>query len=252
MKEKITFKNGSRLCFTVKEINLSDFYKKAIEINNSKDTDESSLIELRLDYLINKKYDIMHIIETINRLKLETKDRQYIATLRNFNQGGNCLITEKEYFTIIDALYEKSKVDGIDVDYDMYQKSRKYDNLFNGKKTFILSFISMDQIFSREEYISLYKKMSKSNAYIMKIVTRAFSFDDVKNLMETTRDLKDFFEENKKVPVAISTGRLGITSRVKYDFSDTKIIYLDAYDFNPIPLGEIDKYHFDKCRKLIK
>ena len=34
VKEIISFKNGSRFCFSVKENNLRDFYKKAIEIND--------------------------------------------------------------------------------------------------------------------------------------------------------------------------------------------------------------------------
>ena len=253
MKEIISFKNGSRFCFSVKENNLRDFYKKAIEINEYKNIESDTLIELRLDYLVNKKCDLKELIETVNKLKKQTKDRQYIATLRNFQSGGNCLVDAKEYFEIVSEIYKNTKVDGIDIDYDMYQKKSKlYDKLFDKKKTVILSFINKVDKFSREEYVDLYKKMLKTSANGIKVVTKAISFLDMENLMESAKDSKDLFEANNKFIIVISTGRLGLTSRVHYEYTNTKIIYLDAYPFNPIPDGEIDREHFDKCRKQMK
>ena len=124
--------------------------------------------------------------------------------------------------------------------------------MFNNKKTVILSFIDKTKQFSREEYINLYKKMLKTKANGIKVVTKAISFLDMENLMETAKESKELFKSNNKFSIVISTGRLGLTSRVHYEYTDTKIIYLDAYPFNLIPDGEIDREHFEKCRKMMK
>ena len=66
-KEKLSFKNGSRICYSVKENNLGDFYDKIIEI--ATESMDDYIIELRLDYLINKKVDIQDIVKCIQKAK---------------------------------------------------------------------------------------------------------------------------------------------------------------------------------------
>ena len=59
-KEKLSFKSGSRFCYRVKENNLKSFYDKIVDVARSV-SDEDFIIELRLDYLINKKIDVKSI-----------------------------------------------------------------------------------------------------------------------------------------------------------------------------------------------
>lgn len=258
-KEKISFKNGSRFCYSVKENNLNDFYDKIIELSTM--SDEDYLIDLRLDYLINKKIDIQDIIKCIVKAKkVLTKDfevdRQFIATIRNFSNGGNCLISDKNYLEIVETLYEKPSVDAIDIDYDFYEsKSTQIKKMFSGmlsrKKTLIITYTCRDKILSKEDYDNLFKTLIKTPAYIVKIVTKAFSTEDTEKLMNAAREYDNLLKKNNKVAVVISTGKLGILSRVWYEYSNTMIVYLDAYDLDMVPQGEINKKVFDKCRKLI-
>ena len=258
-KEKISFKNGSRFCYSVKENNLNDFYDKIIELSTM--SDEDYLIDLRLDYLINKKIDVQDIIKCIVKAKkVLTKDfevdRQFIATIRNFSNGGNCLINEKKYLEIVETLYEKPSVDAIDIDYDFYEsKSTQIKKIFSGmlskKKTLIITYTCRDKILSKDEYDEIFKTLIKTPAYIIRIITKAFSTEDTEKLMATAREYDGLLKKNNKVAVVISTGKLGILSRVWYEYSNTMIIYLDAYELDMVPQGDINKKVFDKCRKLI-
>ena len=258
-KEKISFKNGSRFCYSVKENNLNDFYNKIIEIATLSDDDY--LVDLRLDYLINKKIDIQDIIKCIsNAKKVLTNEfevnRQFIATIRNFSNGGNCLIDDKKYFEIVETLYEKPSVEAIDIDYDFYEnKSTQIKKMFSGmlsrKKTLIITYTCRDKILTKEDYDHMFKNLIKTPAYIVKIITKAFSTEDTEKLMNAAREYDNLLKKNNKVAVVISTGKLGILSRVWYEYSNTMIVYLDAYELDLVPQGEINKKVFDKCRKLI-
>ena len=259
-KEKLSFKSGSRICYSVRENNLNDFYTKIIDVATSKknkDEEEDFIIELRLDYLLNKKVDIQDISDCISKARkylLEEYEieKQFIATIRGFYCGGNCLISDKVYLQVVEALYEKSKVDAIDIDYDFYErKTSAIKSLFEGKKTLIITYSCQDRVLTREEYDTIFKTLIKTPAYIIKIVTKAFSRDDTENLMQTAKDFETVLSENNKVVVVISTGKLGIVSRVWYEYSNTVIIYLNDYELDMEPAGEIDKRVFDKCRKLL-
>ena len=256
-KEKLSFKNGSRFCYSVKENNLKDFYDKIIEFSTMSEDDY--LIDLRLDYLINKKIDIQDIIKCIsNAKKVLANDyeveRQFIATIRNFSNGGNCLIDDKKYLEIVEALYEKPGVDAIDIDYSFYEsKSSNIKKMFPGKKTLIITYTCRDKVLSKEEYDVIFKTLIKTPAYIIKIVTKAFSCEDTELLMATAKEFDEALRKNNKLLVAISSGKLGILSRVWYEYTNTMIIYLesDAYELDMVPQGKINKRVFDKCRSLI-
>ena len=255
-KEKLSFKDGSRICYSVKENNLKDFYDKIIELVIA-NSDEDCIIELRLDYLINKKVEVEDIIKCIQSAKKCLSndfhiEKQFIATLRNFTNGGNCFVDDKKYFDIIEMLYEKPGVDAIDIDYDFYEKkSANVKKLFSGKKTLIITYTCRDRVLTKEEYDEIFKTLIKTPAYIIKIVTKAFSTDDTAILMNTAREFDKELNKKGKVAVIISTGKLGILSRVWHEYTNTMIVYLDTYELDMIPQGEINKRVFDKCRKLI-
>ena len=258
-KEKLSFKSGSRICYTVKENNLDDFYNKIIKLSSKTcdEEEEEFLIELRLDYLINKKVDINDIITCITKAKKNLSEnyeisKQFIATIRSFDNGGNCIISDSDYLKIVELLYDKSKVDAIDIDYSFYEKkSSAIKKLFTGKKTLIITYSCVDKVLSKNEYEDIFKTLIKTPAYILKIVTKAFSREDTENLMNTARELSTIIKNNNKVVVAISTGKLGILSRIWYEYTNTVLIYLDVYELDMLPTGEINKRVYDKCRKLL-
>lgn len=256
-KEKLSFKNGCRFCYRVKEINLKDFYNKIIEVATNNGEDDF-IIELKIDYLVNKKVDILDIVNCINQVKKDLSEKydiekQFIVTLRNFKSGGNCLISDKEYANILDIIYQKAKVDAIDIDYDFYENNMSFvKKLFDGKKTLIITYCLLDKSLTKEEYDEIYKKMIKTPAYVIKIVTHAFSTEDAERLMDTAKEYKETLQKNDKVNVVISTGKLGILSRLMYEYTDNKIVYLDTYELDMVPAGEINKEIFDKYRKLLK
>ena len=255
-KEKLSFKNGCKFCYSVKENNLKDFYDKIIELSTI-DKDKDYIIEFRLDYLINKKVDVEDILKCINKAKKELEDdydieKQYIATLRNFTNGGNCYVDDKTYFEIIEKIYNKPGVDAIDIDYDFYEKkASSVKKLFSNKKSLIITYTCRDKSLSEEEYDDIFKTLLKTPAYIVKIVTKAFSFDDTERLMETAKKFDELFIKNKKLAVIVSTGKIGILSRIWYEYTNTMIIYLENGDYSMIPDGDIDETVFNKYRKML-
>ena len=182
----------------------------------------------------------------------ESKERQFIATIRNFSNGGNCLIDDKKYLEIVEALYEKPSVDAIDIDYDFYiSKSSNIKKMFPGKKSLIITYTCRDKVLSKEEYDEIFKILIKTPAYIIKIITKAFSCEDTEILMATAKKFDETLRKNNKAVVVISSGKLGVLSRVWHEYTNTMIVYLDAYELDMVPAGEINKRVFDKCRSLI-
>ena len=255
-KEKLSFKNGSKFCYSVKENNLKDFYDRIIELSTISEQD-NYVVELRLDYLINKKIDVEEIIDCINKAKKVLSDRfdierQYIATVRNFTNGGNCYIDDKTYFEIIEKLYSKPCVDAIDIDFDFYEKkATNVKKLFSGKKSLIITYTCRDKVLTNEEYDDIFKTLIKTPAYIVKIITKAFSFDDTEKLMETARKYDEILKDSKKVAVIISTGKIGIISRVWHEYTNTMLVYLETGDFDMIPYGDINEAIYNKYRKML-
>lgn len=255
-KEKLSFKNGKKFVYSIKENNLKDFYVKMIALSTL-DVNYEYVIELRLDYLINKKVYIDDIIKCINQAKKVLsdqydKERQYIATIRTFANGGNCIIDDKFYYEIIERLYTKANIDAIDIDYDFYiSKLTNVKKLFSGKKSLIITYTLRDKVLTNDEYDVIFKSLIKTPAYIVRIITKAFSFDDTERLMDMARKYDESLKDNKKLAVIISTGKLGIISRVWHEYTNTMLVYLETDDFDMIPNGDIDMKIYNKYRKMI-
>ena len=254
-REKLSFKDGNKICLSVKENNLKDFYNKIIDIATD-DLDYNDLIELRLDYLINKKVKTEDIIKTISNVKKVLKDDynlepQFIATIRNFSNGGNCMLDEKTYLDIITLLYEKASVDAIDIDYCFYdKKSQAVKKLFSGKKSLIITYTCRDKSLSENDYDEIIKDLIKTPAYVIRIITKAFSFDDCLMLMDEVKKFSTEFEKSGKVVSVISLGKLGIVSRLYPEYTGSMITYINNEQSEPVSIdGEISKREYDKLRK---
>ncbi len=253
-REKLSFKNGNRICLTVAENNLKDFCNKIIDLATD-DLDYNDLIELRLDYLLNKKVLVEDIIKSISNVKKALKDDydvelQLIATVRNFSNGGNCMLDDKTYLDTITMLYEKASVDAIDIDYNFYvNKFQAVKKLFSGKKSLIITYTCRDRVLTSEEYDNLFKDLIKTPAYVIKIITKAFSFDDCIMLMDKAVEHKGAIEKNDKAIVVISSGKLGLISRLYPEYTGSMITYINHDPFEAINNnGEINKQEFDKLR----
>ena len=254
-REKLFFKNGNRICLSVKENNLKDFYNKIIDIATD-DLDYNDLIELRLDFLFNKRVKVEDIIKTISNVKKVLKDDynlepQFIATIRNFSNGGNCMLDEKTYLDIITLIYEKASVDAIDIDYCFYdKKSQAVKKLFSGKKSLIITYTCRDKSLSENDYDEIIKDLIKTPAYVIRIITKAFSFDDCLMLMDKVKKFSTEFEKSGKVVSVISLGKLGIVSRLYPEYTGSMITYINNEQSELVSIdGEISKREYDKLRK---
>ena len=254
-KEKLSLNNEIRKCYSVKEIDFKTFFSKLITMCLATSNDDS-IIELRLDYLINKKVDIADIVDGVNVVKKLTKsngvEKQLIATVRNFSNGGNCLINDKQYLEIVETLYEDSKVDAIDIDYDFYKtNATSIKRIFAGQKTLIITYTCFDRAMSMDEYREILKTLCKTPAYVIKVVTHAFSFNDTENLMNVAKECSDDLAKNNKQVVPISLGKLGVVSRVWHEYTNSKILYLDYEDNDMIPDGDINDELYNKYREIL-
>ena len=161
------------------------------------------------------------------------------------------MLDEKTYLDIITLIYEKASVDAIDIDYCFYdKKSQAVKKLFSGKKSLIITYTCRDKSLSENDYDEIIKDLIKTPAYVIRIITKAFSFDDCLMLMDKVKKFSTEFEKSGKVVSVISLGKLGIVSRLYPEYTGSMITYINNEQSELVSIdGEISKREYDKLRK---
>ena len=84
------------LCYPIMESNKVLFIDKVISLEN----DKNDMIELRIDFLLEKGIIIDEIIEMINHISAFTS-KKIIVTIRTDREGGKYKLDEKKYYEYI-------------------------------------------------------------------------------------------------------------------------------------------------------
>lgn len=181
------------------------------QASNIKETDNVDLIEWRVDYLddpfnINS---LNRLNEIINQIKLPL-----IVTFRTFNEGGkNKLISELDYFKILDLFIQYLSFDILDV--EMKHDSSKFQNIINKAHLndilVIESNHDFSESFSTKSLLQRFKSMYFQGADVAKIAIMPKSAKDVISIMNASLTAKT----ELPIPiVSMAMGKIGILSRI--------------------------------------
>ena len=245
----IKLKNNFVFCYPILEDSKSSIVKKVSQI----DKERKCMMELRLDYLLCAGMPIEDIIKLVNNIKSNVTNKKIIATIRTVSEGGKVDLTKEKYFTYIKELYLKSKVNYIDVEYKFYKIDKiYYDSLFKKKKKkIIISMHIFDRIFFENEYMKLFTEMAESSGNIVKFAIKVFTKEDLFTFMLAARKCDKILKKSRKDAIFIAMGTVGVLSRVWPEFTNTKVVFLTAYDGKTSKIGQYTYEKYVKYRKLL-
>lgn len=244
---KYRFKNNKNFCYSVCEETETQFLKKVKELSEEKKV----LIELRLDFLLESGLSIEYISKLIVKIHKKYTSKKIIATIRTNDEGGRVDLSREKYYYFIRTLYNTKGISYIDIEYKYYKIDRQYyDLLFKKrKKKIILSMHLFDKILSEMDYINTLNELVSVKSDIVKFATNTFTKENLFAFMLNSR--KFSLKYLRKDFVYIAMGDIGIISRIWPEFTNTKIVYLNAYSEDINKIGAINKEDFVKYRKIL-
>ena len=237
------------LCYPIMESDKVLFIDKVISLEN----DKNDMIELRIDFLLEKGITIDEIIEMINCISASTS-KKIIVTIRTDREGGKYKLDEKKYYDYIEKIYFKTKVEYLDVEYNVYiSNEEKYENLFKNKsKKIILSTHIFDKVLSKKQYKTLFHNMLKPYIDIVKCAVFVNTKKELFDYMMVARKSSKIIEKAQKECIFIAMGEIGRLSRLWPEFTNTKVVFLTTNSEKASNIGQFSYENFVKYRKLLE
>lgn len=247
--DKLALKNKYKFCYTIIEKTAKGLLSKVSELN----VEKKPMFEIRLDPLLSEGMSTEEIINLLAKVRNKCAGRKLIATIRTINEGGYVDLTKEKYFFLIKALYLKSKVNAIDVEYRFYKIDQiYYDSLFKKKKKdIIISMHFFDRVFYEQEYKKMFIEMAESKGNIVKFAIKIFTKDDLFAFMQIARKSYSLFKSNKKKVVFIAMGDIGKITRIIPEYTYTQIVFLSPYVDEDHNIGQLSLNAHNKYRKLL-
>lgn len=237
------------LCYPIMESNKTSFIDKVVSLEN----DKNDMIELRIDYLLEKGIAIDEIIEIINHINSFTS-KKIIVTIRTDREGGKYKLDENKYYDYIENIYLKTEFEYLDVEYNVYLSNKeKYEGLFKDKsKKIILSTHIYDKVLSKKQYETLFHNMLSPYIDIVKCAVFVNTKKELFDYMMVARKSSKFIINEKKGCIFIAMGEIGKLSRLWPEFTNTKVVFLTTNSENTSKIGQFSYENFVKYRKLLE
>ena len=243
--------NKCNIVYSITESKIKQFYD-LIDFYSRK----SKFIEIRIDYMLSTGLSIEYLINLINIVKDNYPDNLFFATVRIKEDGGFLETNPSKYFNIIKNLYQNSKADFIEVKYSYYiQDKNIYDNLFNQEdinKALILSYYDNDKIFNDDNYELILDDMLSYNRFqIISFNNYAHSSHNLFKLMQFGSYYKNEIKKSGKYAYFISSGKIGVLSRVWFEFTNSKFVFINTDDIITSGNYPINYEKYSQLRKII-
>ena len=237
------------LCYPIMESDKVLFIDKVISLEN----DKNDMIELRIDFLLEKGITIDEIIEMINHISASTS-KKIIVTIRTDREGGKYKLDEKKYYDYIEKIYFKTKVEYLDIEYKVYiNEGKKYENLFkNNSKKIILSTHIFDKVLSKKQYATLFHNMLKPYIDVVKCAVFVNTKKELFDYMMVAKKSSKIIKNAKKECIFIAMGEMGRLSRLWPEFTNTKVVFLTTKSEKASNIGQFSYENFVKYRKLLE
>lgn len=178
------------ICIPIIANNLADALHDMAEASKVAD-----IVELRIDYI--KNVDLKRL--------LEKRTKPVIVTNRPVREGGKFDGSEEERIALL-KLAVQLQADYVDVEHDSIQHlCRDTDHRVPTK--IIVSYHNFRE--TPEDLTDIYKRLSRSGADIVKIVTHAYNITDNVRIYQ-------LLQQSQMPVISFCMGELGIISRILY------------------------------------
>lgn len=239
------------LCYPILEKDIKSILTKIRKVDNK----DIGAYELRLDHLkyINEKENrIIDIVDTINCIKEKFPSKIIIATIRTFGDGGKCRIGKERYSYYIEGICRKSKADYVDIEYAFFSKHLNFFNSLKKSyhKKIILSKHNFNLKFSLQKCKMFLDQAINCNYDILKLAVSTYSKYQVIEFMNLAKEYSKKLALKNKKCIFIAMGDMGRLSRVYPEYTNTSIVFLNAYS-DKSTLGQFTLKEFEMYYNLI-
>lgn len=243
--------NKCNIVYSITESKIKQFYE-LIDYYTKK----SKFVEIRLDYMLSKGFSIEYLINLINIVKDNYPENLFFATIKIKDDGGFLDTTPSKYFSIIKNLYQNSNADFIEVKYSYYVQDKNiYDNLFSEEdidKALILSYYDNDKVFNDDNYELILDDMLSLNMFqIISFNNYAHTSSNLFKIMQFGAFYKNKIKKSGKYAYFISNGKLGVLSRIWFEFTNSKFIFINTDNIITSGNYPINYEKYTLLRKII-
>ena len=245
---RLNLKNNFDLCYPILEKEFDLVYSK---INSTLDK-RVLFYELRIDHLLENGIGIDDIIVFINDLIKHFRDKKFIITIRTKSEGGATQLSFNEYYNYLEKLITKVEASYIDIEYKYYILDKaSFDSLIKSSKAkIILSKHIFDDKFSSINCENIINELIESAGAIAKLAVMVSTKEDLFSFMNLANKYASLLKMNKKDAIFIAMGEMGRLSRIYPEYTNTKIVFINAYDKGSI-LGQYSLDSYLEYRKLL-
>lgn len=171
------------------------------------------VVEWRMDYHVGCE-DINSMLETLKKIRQALGDRPLLATFRSKNEGGEKIISPKQYVTLNKKIIETKLVDLIDI--ELFTGDELVEEMVHLAHECDIKVVMSNHDFaktpSKEEMIKRLCKMQAMEADLPKIAVMPQDEVDVLTLLTATNEMVTHYA-NRPI-ITMSMGGLGVVSRL--------------------------------------
>lgn len=200
------------------------------------------IVEWRFDCA--KEYNYAIVEDILMNLRAVLRETPLLFTFRTVKEGGMRSISVESYKKLYETVASTGLVDFIDVEGISNGETAQAiikDIKDNGVKV-ITSYHDFDKTPSKDELREILDTLESKGGDIVKLAVMPHDFEDVKNLIDVTKEYKD--NTNKDI-ISMSMSELGMISRVcgKADGSCvTFASVIKASAPGQVPIKDMKKY----------
>lgn len=202
-----------KICVPLAEENTEDLLQRAEKLKEY----PVDLVEWRIDWYAGLK-DKQLVKETTAKIRDILGDLPLLVTLRTKEAGGRADLTPEEYAAINRELAETGLVDLLDVQvYLDVEKAADWIADLQQKGVYVVgSWRRIDGTPNQQEIEERFRRIQACGADILKIVVMPRTSEDVKCLMQATRQMRDSIADRPMI--AVSMSGLGVASRIAGEY----------------------------------
>lgn len=244
----LCLKNNFSLCYPILERDLASVRSKILTTLDER----VAFYELRIDYLLEQGVGIDDIIIYINNLLKDFSSKKFIVTIRTKSEGGAVVFSLDVYFSYIKKLLANLNVSYIDIEYKYYALGiDSFDALIKAAMPkVILSKHVFDDRFSNEKCEIIINELIEGTGDIAKLAVMVNTKDDLFSFMNIAKKYESILKSKNKDAIFIAMGEMGRLSRIYPEYTNTKIVFINAYNKGSI-LGQYDLDTYIEYRKLL-
>ena len=186
----------------------------------------ADLVEWRVDWF-EEALSEDKVVAVLQELRAALDDIPILFTFRTKNEGGEKIITEESYVSLLMRVAKSKLADLIDVEVFFGDFTRQLiADIHNTGTKVVGSNHDFAKTPPKEEMISRLKAMQEMGADIPKLAVMPQCEEDVKELMNATKEMADVYAD--RPIVTMSMGELGKPSRIEGELFGSAITFGSA------------------------